>query len=535
MRSQPLMRSNSAAAQGGAAPGGAARAASAGAALCPFVALLLLQLALFGGQLLSATRRPPMAALALAIPSQHWMALKRRLEGCGGLQEVRLAETAAALAENITHILADGGGSTMRRRLARQEASGAKSGDREADADSRLEVVGRRWRGPRRRACDQPAAAWLRGTVEWNPEPDRFLLAMCSEGLLSHRLVCLRQNMLDAALLNRTLVLPTRSLDYDYDTLLDLEQLSDCLGPGRVVAYDELVREGRGRTRGLRVNRFVCHLHTSQKEEVCSQVAAKYRERLGAVFPKAEVPAMVFPNAWAKYSAAQFARLFACADRVLALGNMYGVSGKELRFEGGAPLIMHPGCFGILQPSRAIQEAAVSFANAFLGTRFTAVHLRRGNFLGHCLRSAANRTLPCFQPLSQVGECLGDRLRHLPGGPPPSLFLATDADDDEVEALQNILRQQQELSMAVYRLPREISGQEWAAPLRELPVPANHDDARHLLDKAICSLAANFFGSLASAFSRDIFRLRDTWQTRTPCDTFICPANLQVDIFHYIS
>eukprot|EP00850_Spirogloea_muscicola_P004734 SM000020S06084 [mRNA] locus=s20:921120:924078:- [translate_table: standard] len=531
MRSQPLMRSNSGTVQGGAAPGGAARAASAGAALCPFVALLLLQLALFGGQLLSATRRPPMAALAALgaieerLSLQLAIAIKLQARCTSPRRQPHWRRTSPASSQMEGAAQRRGGWPV-----------GRPVGPRPVTEKPRP-TADRRWLAAagERRACDQPAAAWLRGTVEWNPEPDRFLLAMCSEGLLSHRLVCLRQNMLDAALLNRTLVLPTRSLDYDYDTLLDLEQVSDCLGPGRVVAYDDLVREGRGRSRGLRVNRFVCHLHTSQTEEVCSQVAAKYRERLGAVFPKAEMPATVFPNAWAKYSAAQFARLFACADRVLAFGNMYGVGGKELRFEGGAPLIMHPGCFGILQPSRAIQEAAVSFANAFLGTRFAAVHLRRGNFLGHCLRNASNRTSPCFQPLSQVGECLGDRLRHLPGGPPPSLFLATDADDDEVEALQNILRQQQELSMAVYRLPREISGQEWAARLRELPVPANRDDTRHLLDKAICSLAANFFGSLASAFSRDIFRLRDTWQTRTSCDTFICPANLQLDVFHYIS
>ena len=50
--------------------------------------------------------------------------------------------------------------------------------------------------------------------------PFRYLLAMCSGGQLSNRLACIRQNMLDAAIMNRTLILPTTGIDYNYHNLL---------------------------------------------------------------------------------------------------------------------------------------------------------------------------------------------------------------------------------------------------------------------------------------------------------------------------
>ncbi|CAI7788052.1 unnamed protein product [Closterium sp. NIES-53] len=58
------------------------------------------------------------------------------------------------------------------------------------------------------------------GTIHWNPKPQRYLIALCSGGQLSNRLACLRQSMLDAALMNRTLVIPTQGIDYDYEALL---------------------------------------------------------------------------------------------------------------------------------------------------------------------------------------------------------------------------------------------------------------------------------------------------------------------------
>ena len=47
----------------------------------------------------------------------------------------------------------------------------------------------------------------------------RFLLAMCSGGQLSNRLICLRRTLLDGAMLGRKVILPTTGIDFNYDHL----------------------------------------------------------------------------------------------------------------------------------------------------------------------------------------------------------------------------------------------------------------------------------------------------------------------------
>ena len=74
--------------------------------------------------------------------------------------------------------------------------------------------------------------------------PSRFLLAMCSGGQLSNRLACFRQNLLDATLLNRTLVIPMEHIDYNYNELLGGEG-----GGGGEVERDGR-RDGKGMEEG---------------------------------------------------------------------------------------------------------------------------------------------------------------------------------------------------------------------------------------------------------------------------------------------
>ncbi|GJP61859.1 hypothetical protein CLOP_g18979 [Closterium sp. NIES-67] len=79
---------------------------------------------------------------------------------------------------------------------------------------------GSRWEADAGEAPCVRDMARKNGTLEWNPKPQRYLIAMCSGGQLSNRLACVRQSMLDAALMNRTLVFPTQGIDYDYEALL---------------------------------------------------------------------------------------------------------------------------------------------------------------------------------------------------------------------------------------------------------------------------------------------------------------------------
>lgn len=104
-----------------------------------------------------------------------------------------------------------------------------------------------------------------------------------------------------------------------------------------------------------------------------------------------------------------------------------------------------------------VQDVAVGFVNMFLGASYVAVHLRRGDFFGHCLRGPGRlRQVPCYFPMQQTARCLHARLHalaHAPSSPFHTLplgmvFLASNADDAEMAALDAALH-----SFAVSRRP----------------------------------------------------------------------------------
>ncbi|CAI7900663.1 unnamed protein product, partial [Closterium sp. NIES-53] len=273
------------------------------------------------------------------------------------------------------------------------------------------------------------------GTIHWNPKPQRYLIALCSGGQLSNRLACLRQSMLDAALMNRTLVIPTQGIDYDYEALLDLGAFDECMGRGRVITFSAYNASVRGR---VRVGRYICHVHVYQTDQACDSLRLSYEARLHASFAKHEIARKRTPSPWFKYPTAEFLRKFHGDHHVIAFANMFGVGGRELRFHGRAPLVVRPECRGLLQPSRAIQEAAVGFINTFLGSRFIAIHLRRGDFFHHCIHGdGSHRAVPCFHPIHQLARCLHSRLQALPGA--AMVFVASNAGEEEMRALSETL------------------------------------------------------------------------------------------------
>lgn len=91
--------------------------------------------------------------------------------------------------------------------------------------------------------CNRQKDVGRKGKVQWNPVPGRYLLVMCSGGQLSNRISCMRQHMLDAALLNRTLVLPSSGIDYNYENLLDLTSPKTCFGADAFMTLDEFAQK----------------------------------------------------------------------------------------------------------------------------------------------------------------------------------------------------------------------------------------------------------------------------------------------------
>ncbi|CAI5513328.1 unnamed protein product, partial [Closterium sp. Naga37s-1] len=344
------------------------------------------------------------------------------------------------------------------------------------------------------------------GTIHWNPKPQRYLIALCSGGQLSNRLACLRQSMLNAALMNRTLVIPTQGIDYDYEALLDLGAFDECMGRGRVITFSAYNASVRGR---VRVGRYICHVHVYQTDQACDSLRLSYEARLHASFAKHEIARKRTPSPWFKYPTAEFLRKFHGDHHVIAFANMFGVGGRELRFHGRAPLVVRPECRGLLQPSRAIQEAAVGFINTFLGSRFIAIHLRRGDFFHHCIHGdGSHRAVPCFHPIHQLARCLHSRLQALPGA--AMVFVASNAGEEEMRALSETLAMLGSPHSFV-SLPPSLKGQAWAEPLLSLGLESNREVVS-FLDKTICALALKFYGTSGSTYSHDIMRLREWWR-----------------------
>lgn len=367
-------------------------------------------------------------------------------------------------------------------------------------------------------ACNVQGTKRKDGTVIWRPKIKRYLLAMCSAGQLSNRLACIRQSMLDAALLNRTLILPTTGIDYNYDNLLDLDAVEECFGAKVLISLDEYRQTVSSQ---VRVGRFICHVHTYQIEDICSSIFGRFEE-LNISFPKKEVAKRRTPGPWFKYPSGDFIRKFHSDHHLVAFGNMFGVGGRELRFEGAAPLLVKDTCRGFLVPSKAIQETAAGLINTYLGTGFMAVHLRRGDFFGHCLKGATPRRVPCWHPIRQVGRCLADRLRQHPRT--GMVFLATNAENLELGVLRQALEFEGK-SLPLVQMPK-LSGQPWAEPLVKKGLATN-PDVISLVDKTICALASVFFGTWGSTFTHDIYRMRDWWHQGSTCDGYICdPENI---------
>lgn len=78
-----------------------------------------------------------------------------------------------------------------------------------------------------------------RRTIEWILRSNKFLFAICVSGQMSNHLICLEKHMFFAAILKRVLVIPSPKVDYQYNRVLDIEHINECLGRKVVVTFDE--------------------------------------------------------------------------------------------------------------------------------------------------------------------------------------------------------------------------------------------------------------------------------------------------------
>lgn len=101
---------------------------------------------------------------------------------------------------------------------------------------------------------------WIRDfqreTIDWKPQTDKFLLAICLSGEMSNHLICLEKCMFFTAVLNRVLVIPSSKVDYQYNRVLYIDHINQCLGRKVVMRFEE---SSDIKKNHLRIDWFICY------------------------------------------------------------------------------------------------------------------------------------------------------------------------------------------------------------------------------------------------------------------------------------
>lgn len=346
----------------------------------------------------------------------------------------------------------------------------------------------------------------------WKPKPNRFLLAVCVSGQFSNRLICIEKHMFVAALLERTLVLPSPKVDYNYERVLNISHIQNCLGGNdTLITFDDFSDSRHGH---LHVNRFLCYMHNCHLDEDHEEKLKK----LGVSWDKMEDvwPEEAHVNIPSHPRASEIIEKFTCDDEVIGIGDVYYANVEtEWVNQVGGPLA-HT-CKIIIQPHNFIIATAERFIQTYLGKNFLALHFRRHGFLTFCNENSKKGYNCFFYPIPQAAKCISQKVRS---ALVPVIYLSTDAKESEVSLLQSLLVQNG-LSIPLVRRPDHDDGEKWDSPLKQHGVLSDQE-VLAMLDKSICAMSSTFIGSPGSTFSADIMRMRREWGTSNTCDQDLC-------------
>ncbi|KAL6656815.1 hypothetical protein ACP70R_004595 [Stipagrostis hirtigluma subsp. patula] len=352
-----------------------------------------------------------------------------------------------------------------------------------------------------------------RRTIEWNPRKDRFLLAICLSGQMSNHLICLEKHMFMAALLGRTLVVPSHKVDYQYDQVLDIDRINDCIGRKVVMSYEEFTEKRKK----VSIDQFICYA-ASPPCFLDEEHIKRLKERLGISLGKIEAawPEDAKLKEPKKRYVGDITPKFTTDAEVLAIGDMfYADVEDEWVNQPGGPLAHK--CKTLIQPSRLIVLTAQRFVQTFLGGNYIALHFRRHGFLKFCNVKKES----CFFPIPQAAECI---LRIVEKANAPVIYLSTDAADSETNLLQSLVVFN-DRQVPLVKRPEHHNSEKWDALLFRNHMGGDNQ-VEAMLDKTICALSNVFIGSSGSTFTEDIFRLRRGWGSASHCDEYLCQGEL---------
>ncbi|EXB64649.1 hypothetical protein L484_017982 [Morus notabilis] len=347
-----------------------------------------------------------------------------------------------------------------------------------------------------------------RRTIEWKPNSNKFLFAICLSGQMSNRLICLEKHMFFAALLNRVLVIPSSKVDYQYNRVLDIDHINKCLGRKVVISFEDFAETKKNH---MHINRFICYFSQPQPCYVDDEHIKKLKG-LGLTMGKLE-------SAWTedikgpnKRTVQDVQSKFSTNDDVIAIGDVfYADVEQEWVMQPGGPLAHK--CQTLIEPSRLIMLTAQRFIQTFLGKNFVALHFRRHGFLKFC-----NAKQPsCFFPIPQAADCITSVVERANA---PVIYLSTDAAESETGLLQSLIVLNGKPVPLVKR-PARNSAEKWDALLYRHGLEGD-SQVEAMLDKTICAMSSVFIGAPGSTFTEDILRLRKDWGSASSCDKYLC-------------
>lgn len=183
--------------------------------------------------------------------------------------------------------------------------------------------------------------------------------------------------MFFAAILNRALVIPSSRFDYQYNRVLDIEHINDCIGKKVVVPFEDFMKLKKNHAH---IDKFICYFSTPQPCYMDEEHLKKLKS-LGISMGKLEA-------AWknenvknpSRKTVKEVEEKFGSDDDVIAIGDVYFADvERDWVVQPGGP-IAHK-CKALIEPSKLILLTAERFIQTFLGSNFIALHLRRHGFL----------------------------------------------------------------------------------------------------------------------------------------------------------
>ncbi|PWA86189.1 hypothetical protein CTI12_AA141350 [Artemisia annua] len=351
-----------------------------------------------------------------------------------------------------------------------------------------------------------------RRTIDWKPNKDRYLFAICTSGQMSNHLICLEKHMFFAAVLNRVLVIPSSKVDYEFSRVLDIDHINKCVGREVVVTFEEFFERKKNR---VHVDKVLCYFSLPQACYVDEEHVKKLK---GIGVSMSEIKS-VWTEDVKKPSYRTMKEVvdkFTCDDEVLAIGDVFFADvEKQWVMQPGGP-IAHT-CQTLIEPSRVILLTAQRFIQTFLGKDFVALHFRRHGFLKFC--NAKNPS--CFFPIPQAAECIS---RLVERANIPVIYLSTDAAESETGLLQSLITLNGKTVPLITR-PARNSAEKWDALLYRKKLDGD-TQVEAMLDKTISALSGVFIGAPGSTFTEDILRLRRGWGTASVCDEYLCQGEV---------